>query len=122
MDPATETTGQQVTRTEFVAGEGTPDWEAYAYGQRERFVESMEAELAEINRRIDALAIRIERSSEEAKAAATPRLNELRDQADLLEARIDEVRGASASTWETVKANTRETYEKLKDSFDEARQ
>ena len=111
-----------MNHTETAVSEATQDSEPYIYEQKAQFIASMEAELAAIKRSIDELAIRIEGSGAEAKAAATPRLNELRHQADLLQTHIDEVKDATASTWDTVKATTRETYENLKHSFADARQ
>ncbi len=119
---ATETTWQETTRTEAATGQTARNWEAYTFEQRSQFVVSMEAELASINQSIDELAARIGRSDEKVQSLATPRLNELRNQADLLKEHIDEVKGASASTWEKVKATTHETYESLKNNFNSARQ
>ena len=126
-DPATETTRDQTTRTDGnrtdgAVGAGARDTREYAYEERTQFGVSMEAELEEINRSIDQLATRIDRADAETKAAASTRLNELRNQADLLQEQIDGAKNASASTWDNVKATTRETHTNLKNNFEDARQ
>ena len=121
-DPATETTEERMTRTEAAVGDAGLDLEAYTYEQKTQFIASMETELEAINDSIDELALRIEKSGAEAKAAATPRLNELRNDTRLLQIRLDEVKGATASNWNTVKASTRETYDNLKENLAGARQ
>jgi prefoldin subunit 5 len=121
-DSATETTQERMTRTESAVGDARQDLEAYTYEQRTQFIASMETELEAINESIDELALRIERSGAEAKAAATPRLNELRNEARLLQNRLDEVKEATDSNWNTVKASTRETYDNLKQNLAGARQ
>lgn len=122
LDSEMETTGQQTTRTETAVGDTTKDLEAYTYEQKTEFIASMEEELEDINRSIDELAARMASSSAEARAAATPRLDELRHQANLLHGRIDELKDATASTWDTVKATTRDAYDNLKQNFEDARQ
>ena len=128
-DPATETTEQEMTRTDATRtgatraegsrtdGDATRDSETYTYEQRTQFIASMETELEAINDSIDELAQRIERSGAEAKAVATPRLNELRNEARLLQNRLDEVKEATDSNWNTVTASTRETYDNLKQNL-----
>lgn len=121
-DPETETTQQQMSRAETAVGDASQDLEAYTFAQKKQFIASMEAELEAINRSIDELAMRIEKSGADAKASAAPRLDELRHDADLLEANLDEVKNATASTWDSVKSTTRETYDNLKQNFNDARQ
>ncbi len=115
-------TGQQIARTEAAVVDARHNLDAYTYDQKAQFIAAMEADMAAINRSINELSVRIERSAADVKAAANPRLNELRNQASLLEARINEVKGSTATTWDTVKANTRETYDNLINNFDDARQ
>ena len=52
----------------------------YTYAQKTEFVETMQAQLAEINRDLDQLAAKIEKSSDAVKAEAKPKLQALRDQ------------------------------------------
>lgn len=119
---STELTEEKIARTEAAIDDAKHDWDAYTYAQRSQFIASMEAELAAINRSIDELAILIDKSGAEAKAEATPRLNELRREADVLETNIEEAKSATASTWDSVKATTRKSYDSLKESFNDARQ
>jgi hypothetical protein len=82
----------------------------------------LKGQLAGINQELDELAARIEKSSDAVKAEARPKLQALRDQADKLKAKIDEAGNATESTWDSVKAGSKEAYANLKDGFQQARQ
>lgn len=120
--PAADVTEREVSHTEAAVSDASHDWAAYTYQQKSQFIAKMEAELATLNRKIDELAVRVDQSSAEAKAAAAPRLDDLRKQALLLRTELDKVKDATASTWDKVKAGTSNTYDSLKDSFNDARQ
>lgn len=122
MDSEAEMTQKQMARTEVALDEATRDWEAYTYAQKAEFIASMEKELASIKGNIDELSSRVENLKGESKDDATDRLKALRIQADLLAANIGELKNATASTWDKVKATTGETYDNLKRNFKDARQ
>lgn len=49
-ETAAETSRQEMAHPEAVNGNTSQDWEAYTHAQKTRFITSMEAELAAINR------------------------------------------------------------------------
>lgn len=117
--PATSKKTEQVSAADQAA---TPEQPDYTYAQRAEFKAQMQSQVAEINNDIDLLAARIEQSSDAVKAEAAPRLKALRDQAAVLNNRIDEANHATESTWETFKSGTRTTYAAIKEGFQESRQ
>jgi len=82
----------------------------------------MEKQLAELNRDLDQLGEKIEKSGAAAKAEAKPKLQALRDQAAKLNKKLDDARNATESTWDDVKAGFKKGYAEVKHGFDEARQ
>jgi hypothetical protein len=82
----------------------------------------MEKQLAELNRELDQLSAKVEKSSDAAKAEARPKLQALRDQAAKLNKQLDEARNATESTWDDVKAGFTKGYAEVKDGFNQARQ
>ena len=94
----------------------------YAFAQKTEFVATMEKQLADLNRDMDQLAEKIEKSSETAKAEARPKLQALRDQAAKLNKKLDEARNATESTWDDVKSGFTKGYAEVKDGFNQARQ
>lgn len=94
----------------------------YAYAQRSEFVTDKQMQLAEINRDLDALSAKVEASSAASKADAQPKLQALRDQSARLNKQLDEAKGATESTWDSVKSGSSKAYEDLKDGFQDVRQ
>jgi cytochrome c556 len=116
------TTSQQLDQLQEKTAEAARDMKDYTYAQKAEFTAQMRRELAEINRNLDQLAARIEKSSDAAKAEAQPKLQVLRDQAAGLNKQLVEAENATESTWDSVKAGSRKAYEELKDGFNQARQ
>jgi len=94
----------------------------YSYSQKNEFVTKMQTQLARINRDLDELSAKIEKSSEATKAEWKPKLQALRHQSDRLKRQLDEARNATESTWDEVKAGSKKAYGELKDGFQRARQ
>ncbi len=117
-----ETTAKQFDKVKTDTKEAAQDMKDYAYAQKSEFVTKMQGQLDEINRELDQLAARIEKSSDEAKAEAKPKLQALRDQTARMNKQLDEARNATESTWGDVKAGVKQGYEELKDGFSQARQ
>lgn len=101
------------------AAQGMKD---YSYAEKAEFTEKMQGQLAVINKELDELAVRIGKSSDAAKADATPKFRALRAQADKLAGQLEGARNATESTWDDVKSGTRKAYDELKDGFQQARQ
>ena len=116
------TTTQQIDKVQARTEEAAQDLKDYSYAQKAEFTEKMQSQLAEINKDLDLLAAKIEKSSAAAKAEAQPKLQSLREQADKLNKQLDAAKGATESTWDEVKAGSKKAYNELKDAFQQARQ
>jgi len=92
----------------------------YAYAQKTEFVATMQRQLDEINRDLDQLAAKIEKTSDAVKADAEPKLQALRDQAAKLRKHLDVAKNATESTWDDVKAGFTKGYSELKDGFNQS--
>jgi cytochrome c556 len=117
-----QTTGQQLDKLQAETKQAAQDMKDYTYAQKAEFVETMRGQLAAINRDLDTLSAKVEKSSDAAKAEAKPKLQALRDQAAKLNQQLDDAKSATESAWDDVKAGTKKTYEGLKSGFQEARQ
>ena len=115
-------TAQQFDKVKKETKEAAQDMKDYAYAQKAEFVAKMQGQLDEINRDLDQLAAKIEKSSEAAQAEAKPKLQALRDQAGKLNQQLDDAKNATESTWDDVKAGFKKGYGELKDGFQTARQ
>ena len=103
--------------------EGNPDVpKEYTYAQRAEYMASIRADLAELNKELDQLAVKVEGSSAEAKADAKAKLQEVRDKIARLSEKLDGVQNSTESTWEDVKSQVKKGYDEVKDSFKQARQ
>lgn len=117
-----EATAKQMDKVKAETKEAAQDMKDYTYAQKTEFVEKMNGQLAEINRDLDQLSAKIEKANDAAKAEAKPKLQALRDQADILNQQLDKAKNATESTWDDVKAGSKKAYNDLKDSFQQARQ
>jgi hypothetical protein len=116
------TTSQQIDQVQAKTEAAAQDMKDYTYAQKSAFVETMQTQLAALNRDLDQLSAKVEKSSDAAKAEAKPKLQALRDQMDKLNQQLDKAKNASESTWDDVKAGSRKAYSEVKDSFQQARQ
>ena len=117
-----QTTSQQLDKAQAETKQAAQDMKDYTYAQKTEFVETMQAQLAELNRELDQLAAKIEKSSDAIKAEAQPKLQVLRDQMAQLNKQLDEAKNATESTWDSVKASSKKAFNDLKDGFHKARQ
>jgi cytochrome c556 len=116
------TTSQQIDKVQAETKQAAQDMKDYTYAQKSAFVESMQVQLTALNRDLDQLSAKIEKSSDASKVEAKPKLQALRDQADKLNQQLDKAKNATESTWDDVKAGSKKAYAELKDSFQQARQ
>lgn len=116
------TTSQQIDKVQTETKQAAQDMKDYTYAQKSTFVETMQAQLAALNRNLDQLSAKVEKSSDAAKAEAKPKLQALRDQAGKLNQQLDQAKNATESTWEDVKTGTKKAYNELADGFQQARQ
>jgi hypothetical protein len=115
-------TAQQFDKVKTETQEAAHAMKDYAYAQKDEFVAKMQGLMEELNRDLDQLAAKIEKSSDAAKAEAKPKLQALRDQAAKLNQQLDKAKNATESTWGDVKAGFKKGYGELKDGFQAARQ
>ena len=115
-------TAQQLDKLQAKTAEAAQDLKDYTFAQKTEFTDKMRSQLAEINLELDQLAAKIEKSSAAAKAEAKPKLQALREKADQLKTKLDEVGNATESTWDSVKAGSKQAYGELKEGFTQARQ
>jgi cytochrome c556 len=116
------TTSQQIDKVQAETKQAGQDMKDYTYAQKSAFVESMQVQLAALNRDLDQLSAKIEKSSDAAKVEAKPKLQMLRDQADKLNQQLDKAKNATESTWDGVKTDSRKAYSELANGFQQARQ
>jgi cytochrome c556 len=117
-----QTTSQQLDKVQAETKQAASDMKDYTYAQKSAFVETMQTQLAALNRDLDQLSARVEKSSETAKTEAKPKLQALRDQASKLNEQLDKAKNATESTWDDVKAGSKKAYNELNDGFQKARQ
>ena len=117
-----ETASQQLDRVKTETKEAAQDMKDYTFAQKAEFTDKMKNQLAEINRELDQISAKIEKSSDSVKAEAKPKLQTLREQTAQLNKQLDEASNATESTWNDVKAGFRQGYDELKDGFQQARQ
>ena len=117
-----KTTAEQFDKVKQETKEAAQDMKDYTFAQKDAFVVKMQGQMAAINRDLDQLMARVEKSSDAAKAEAKPKLQALRDQAAKLNQQLDDAKDATESTWDNVKAGFKQGYSELKDGFNQARQ
>ena len=115
-------TTRQVDTVKRAVKEAGQDVKDYTFAQKAQFTEKMQSQLDEINKDVDQLAAKIEKSSDAVKAEAKPKLQALREKADLLSKQLDDAKNATESTWDSVKGGTRKAYDALKEGFQQSRQ
>ena len=116
------TTSQQFDKVQAETKSAAQDMKDYSYAQKSTFVESMQTQLAALNRDLDQLSAKVEKSTATGKVEAKPKLQALRDQADKLNQQLDKAKNATASSWDDVKAGSMKAYNELTDGFQQARQ
>jgi cytochrome c556 len=115
-------TAQQIENIKAETKEAAHDMKDYTFAQKAEFAEHMKHQLAEINRDLEQLAAKIEKSSDDAKAKAKPKFQALRDQEAELKHQLEKVQDATESTWSDVKAAFKKGCNEMKDGFQDARQ
>jgi archaellum component FlaC len=117
-----ETASQQLDKVKTETKAAAREMKDYTFAQKAEFTENMQNQLAEINRELDQISAKIEKSSDPAKAEAKLKLQALREQVANLNKKLEEAKGATESTWDDVKASFKKGYNELKDGFQQARQ
>jgi len=116
------TTAQQLDKVQADTKQAAQDMKDYTFAQKAAFVETMQTQLATLNRELDQLAAKVEKASDTIKAEAQPKLRVLRDQIAQLNQQLDEARNATELTWDSVKGGFKKAYEGAKDGVQQAHQ
>ena len=116
------TTSQKLDKVQQKTAEVAQDMREYTFAQKTEFVETMRAQLADLNRELDELAAKVAKSSDAVKTDAQPRIDALRAQAARLNKQLDEASNATESGWDAFKVDVRKTYDASKQDFKQARQ
>jgi ElaB/YqjD/DUF883 family membrane-anchored ribosome-binding protein len=117
-----QTTSQQIDTIKVdtrAAGQSIQD---FTFAQKGDFVGKMQQHLDNLNKDLDQLAARMEKSSDSVKAEARPKLEELRAKVAQLNKELDNTRNATESTWDSVKATSQKAFDSFKDGFQQTRQ
>jgi len=116
-----DTTSQQIDKVQAKTAEAAQEMKDYTFAQKAEFTEKMKSQLNALNRDLDQLGARIEKSSDAVKAEAKPKFQALRDQTAGLNKQLEEVKNATESTWDSVKSGFKKAYESSNDGFQQAR-
>lgn len=116
------TTTEKLDQAQAAVKDATQQMQDYTFERKTEFVAAMQTQLAELNRSLDELSASIEKSSDAAKAEATPKLAALREQATQLTKQLAKVTDATPSTWSSIKAESEKAYAALKDGVAKSRQ
>jgi len=119
---ADNSTTQQLDKVKTETKADAQAMKDYAFAQKADFVADMQAQVDALNKDLDALSAKIEKSSDAVKAEAKPKLQALRDQAAQMNQQLDQARNATESTWDSVKASARKAGDALNHDFQQARQ
>jgi len=121
-ESSTATTSEQLDKVKAETKEAAKEMKDYAYNQRSEFVTAMQGQLDEINKNLDELGAKVEKATDSVKAEAKPKIQALREKADLLVKQLGQVKSADESTWESIKTGSKKAFGDLKDGFNQARQ
>jgi len=88
---------------------------------RAAFIKDMQDQLANVNRALQELSDKVERSNSAAKADAKAKLVALRDKAVQLNGELDKARNARDAVWSQVQADFKKSNDELKASVAQAR-
>jgi hypothetical protein len=94
----------------------------YNYAQKSELVGSMKAEVAEMDRETQRLAVRAEQASDATRDVAKSKLHDLQKKTANLNTDLERVQKASESKWDDVKAGVKQSYDEVNESFRQARQ
>ena len=120
--PAAGTAAQQIDRAQAATKEAAQQIKDYSYAQKTEFVAAMKVQLADLDRSLDELAAKIEKSSAAAQAEAKPKLAALKEQSVQLKKQLAAATDATESTWGTIKAEFAKGYAAVKEGVNNARQ
>jgi DNA anti-recombination protein RmuC len=116
------TTTTQIEKIQEKTEATAQDMKEYTYAQRAQYADDMRAQLAAQDREMEQLSIRVEKANEAARNEDRPKLQALRDQRARMNKQLDDIKDASESNWNSVKADSRKAFADMKDGFNRSRQ
>ena len=116
------TASEQLDRVQDKTADVAQDMRDYTYGQKDDFIAIMRSQLADLNRELDELAAKVEKSPATVRAEAQPRIDALREQTARLNRKLDDATNATESSWDKFKADVRRTHDASEEDFRRARQ
>jgi uncharacterized membrane-anchored protein YhcB (DUF1043 family) len=117
-----QTASEQLDKVKAETKAAAQDLKDYTFAQKTEFAAKMQSELDTLNKELDQLSTKVEKSSDAVKADAKPKLQALREQTAQLNKQLDNVRNSTESTWDSVKAASQKAFDSLKDGFQQSRQ
>jgi phytoene dehydrogenase-like protein len=94
----------------------------YAYTQKAEFVGRMKKGMAKLDKELDRLSAKVDRSSGAAKADAKTQLATVREKWAQANKQLDKASNATEATWDNAQRDFKKSYGDLNDSFNKARQ
>ena len=117
-----QTASEQLDKVQTKTAEVAQNIKDYSYAEKDEFVKTERTQLTALNRDLDELAARVEKSTAAVKAEAQPRIETLRGQTARLNKHLDEASNATESSWAKFKDEVRKTHTESKEEFNKARQ
>ena len=117
-----KTTAQKLDQLKAETKQVARDLEDETYGKRAEFTARTKLQLDSLNLELTQLEARIEKASGTAKADSAAKIKALREKTSELGQKLDDIKNATESNWETVKSGTKKGLVELQDQFNQARQ
>jgi septal ring factor EnvC (AmiA/AmiB activator) len=114
---ADASTSQQLDQMKQDAKQTADDISNYTYAQKQEFITKMQAEVDELNAEFAQLSAKIAKASDATKAAAQPKLDDLKAQMAALNTDLDQAKASTETTWDQVKASVQKGYDSTKQAF-----
>lgn len=117
-----DSTAQQLDKAQAATKDAVQEMQDFTYGQKTEFVATMKTKMTALERSLDELSAKIEKSGDAVQSEARPKLAALREQVARLNKQMEALQNATPTTWDNVKAEAQKTYASLEDGFNQARQ
>jgi septal ring factor EnvC (AmiA/AmiB activator) len=111
------TASQQLDQAKADTKQAAQDMADYTYAQKEEFIKKMQVELDELNAELATLTAKVAHASDATKAAAQPKIDDLKAQVAALEVDLDQVKNSTETTWDKVKDSVEKGYDATKQAF-----
>jgi hypothetical protein len=90
----------------------------YTLEQKEAYQKKMEAEIADLSRRIGDLKDKAQTLQGEALVAVEAKLGELKEKQKVAEEKVRELRSTSVQAWEQVRSGAEKAFQDFKKAYD----